>query len=129
MTLRAYLILMTITTLVVWLSFGIILLTVNPETTSWLGIGLFYVTLLIALTGTGSIIGFIIRFLFLKRELAVRSVLVSFRQGFLGALMICGLLFLFSRGFGSKLNIALLILGLTALEFFLLSFESDKLKV
>jgi len=128
MTLRTYLAMMIIATLMTWLGFGIIILNINPETTNWLGIALFYITLLIALTGTASIIGFIIRFLFLKHELIARSVFVAFRQGFLMALLLSSILFLFSRGFFSILNISLLILGITALEFLLLSLESDRLR-
>jgi len=128
MTLRTYLALMIIATLITWLGFGIVILTVNPETTNWVGIGLFYTTLVIALTGTGSIIGFVVRFLFLKHELIARSVFVAFRQGFLVAILLASILFLFSRGFFSLLNISLLILALTALEFLLLNLESDQLR-
>lgn len=128
MTLRTYLALMIIATLMTWLGFGIVILTVNPETTNWVGVTLFYTTLIIALTGTGSIIGFVIRFLFLKHELIARSVFVAFRQGFLVAILLASILFLFSRGFFSLLNISLLILALTALEFLLLNLESDQLR-
>jgi len=119
---------MIISTLVAWLGFGILILMVDPQTTTLFGIVLFYIALLIALTGTGSIIGFIVRFLFLKHELIVRSVFVAFRQGFLGAILISSMLFMFSRGVFSLLNIALLILSLTAFEFLLLSLESDRLR-
>ncbi len=128
MTLRSYLALMIIATLVAWLGFGIVLLTVNPEATSWLGLILMYLSLLVAVTGSGSIIGFIIRFLFLKHELIVRSVVVAFRQGFLSAILVCGVLFLFSRGLFSALSLGLLIVALTALEFFLLSLESEQIR-
>ncbi len=127
MTLRSYLALMTIATLAAWLGFGIVLLTINPETTNWLGLTLMYISLIVSVTGTASIIGFIIRFLFLKHELIVRSVVVAFRQGFLVAVLVCGVLFLFSRGLFSALSLALLIIALTALEFFLLSLESEHL--
>lgn len=126
MTLRMYLALMITATLAAWLAFGIVVLTINPDSTNWLGLGLFYATLLIALTGTGAVGGFVVRFLFLKRELIVRSVLVAFRQGFLMALLITIIFFLSSRQVLNLLNIILLILGLTALEFLLLSFESKQ---
>jgi hypothetical protein len=128
MTLKTYLALMIIATLVAWLGFGIVVLMVDPQSSNWLGIVLFYVTLIMAVTGTGSIIGFIIRFLFLKHELIVRSVLVAFRQGFFAAILISALLFIFSRDIFSWLNLGLLIVCLTALEFLLLSLESDRLR-
>lgn len=128
MTLRTYLALMIIASLVAWLGFGIVLLSVDPQTTSWIGVGLMYVSLIVAVTGTGSILGFIIRFLFLKHELIARSVLVAFRQGFLMAVLVAGILFLFSHSLFNALNVGLLIVALTALEFFLLSIETTTIK-
>ncbi len=128
MTLRAYLILMIIATLAFWLAFGIIVVNVDPQATSWTGLTLFYVLLVCALTGTGSIIGFVVRFLALRRELVARSVLVAFRQALLAALLIAAVLFLFSQRLFSWLNIGLLLVALSALEFFLLSSEHERLK-
>ncbi len=128
MTLRAYLMLMTIATLAFWLAFGGVIISVDPLTADALGLSLFYLTLLFALTGTGAILGFTVRFLALKQELVARSVLVAFRQALLAAILITAVLFLFSRQLFSWLNLGLLILALTAFEFFLLSYESDHLK-
>lgn len=128
MTLRTYLALMTVATLIAWLGFGIVLLTIDPGTTNWLGISLFYITLLICLMGTAAIIGFVIRFLFLKHELITRSVVVAFRQGFLVAILVTIILFFLSHRLFNILNVILVILGLTALEFLLLSLESDRSK-
>jgi hypothetical protein len=128
MTLRTYLALMIVATLIAWLGFGIVVLTVDPQVTNWLGIGLFYITLLISLSGSGAIIGFIVRFLFLKHELIARSVLVAFRQGFLAAIMITVILFFLSHQLFNTLNVILLILGVTTLEFLLLGLESERLK-
>ncbi|MCX6792539.1 MAG: hypothetical protein NTY12_00780 [Candidatus Falkowbacteria bacterium] len=128
MTLRTYLALMIIATLIAWLGFGIVVLTVDPQTTSWIGIALFYITLLISLSGSAAIIGFIVRFLFLKHELVARSVIVAFRQGFLAAVMITIIMFFLSHKLFNTLNVILLILGVTTLEFLLLGLESERLK-
>ncbi len=127
MTLRAYLILMIIATLAFWLAFGIIVLNVEPAGADWLSLGVFYLLLIFALTGTGSIIGFVIRFLALRRELVAKSVLVAFRQALLAALLVAAVLFLFSQKLFSWLNVGLLIVALSTLEFFLLSSEHQKL--
>jgi signal transduction histidine kinase len=129
MTLRTYLALMTVATLIAWLGFGIVVLTIDPTTTNWLGIGLFYITLLVCLMGTAAIIGFVVRFLFLRHELIARSVVVAFRQGFLVALLVTIILFFLAHNLFNTLNVILVILGLTALEFLLLSLESDRSKV
>ncbi len=127
MTLRAYITLMTIATLAFWFAFGIVVTTVDPTTAHTSGLLLFYGLLIAAITGTGALLGFTIRFLALKQELVVRSVLVAFRQALLAAILIAAVLFLFSRQLFSWLNLGLLILALSTLEFFLLSYESDKL--
>ncbi len=122
MTLRAYLILMIITTLICWVAFGFVLWTVNPEITNWIGFLLFYLSLFLALVGLSAIIGFLIRFVGLKRELAFHSVKEAFRQSFLFALLIVAVLFLLSKDLFTWLNLGLLIVGLSVLEFFLISY-------
>ena len=121
MTLRAYLILMIIATLICWFAFGFVLWTVNPEITNWLGFLLFYSSLFIALTGTTAIIGFLIRFKGLKHELVFRSAKTAFRQSFIFAFLITATLFLLSKDLFTWLNLILLVIGLSVLEFFIIS--------
>ena len=123
MTLRAYLIIMSITTLLCWSAFTFVLLNVNPETTNWLGFLLFYLSLFLSLVGAGALIGFVIRFIGLRRELVFRSVREAFRQSFLFSFLIIAVLFLLSKNLFSWLNLALLIIGLSVLEFFLISYR------
>ncbi len=123
MTLRSYLIIMLITTLLCWAAFIFVLWSINPEITNWLGFSLFYLSLFLALVGTGALIGFVIRFVGLKHELVFRSVRDAFRQSFLFSFLITAVLFLLSKNLFSWLNLALLIIGLSVLEFFLLSYS------
>ena len=125
MTLRSYLIIMTIATLLCWAAWGYILWTVNPEVTNWLGFLLFYVSLFLAVTGTAALLGFVVRFVALKKELAFRSVKEAFRQSFLFAALIVISLMLLSKGLFSWLNLLFLVIGLSILEFFLLSYEKS----
>ena len=83
MTLRTYIILMSIMSLLCWGVWVFILFLVNPETTNWIGFSLFYSSLFLAIVGTAAIIGFFIRFVLLKQELAFRLVKEAFRQSFL----------------------------------------------
>lgn len=121
MTLRVYLLLMTIATIIFWLALALIVLNTNPVTAEPSALGLFYLILTFAVTGTGAILGFLIRFLALKQELIAQSVLIAFRQALLGAVLVIGVLFLFSQQLFSWLNLSLLLLTLSALEFFMLS--------
>jgi len=125
MTLRAYLILMIISTLLCWSSFIFIIWTVNPEATNWIGFLLLYFSLGLSLVGATAIIGFIIRFIFLKRELVFNSVKEAFRQSFLFSFFIIIILLLLSRNLFSWMNLIFLVAGLSVLEFFLLSYAHN----
>lgn len=125
MTLRSYLILMTITTLVCWAAWAYVVFSVNPETTNWLGFVLFYLALFLSLAGSAAIMGFFIRFVALRRELLFRSVKDAFRQSFLFAFLLVASLFLLSQNLFSWLNLIFLIIGLAVLEVFLISYKKN----
>ena len=96
--------------------------------TNWLGLLLFYLSLFLAISGTAAIFGFTVRFVALRHELAFRSVIIAFRQSFLFAFLIVAVLFLLSRGLFTWLNLFLLIIGLTILEYFLISYKARNIK-
>jgi len=123
MSLRSYLIIMILADLLCWTMFAMVVWTVNPEITNWIGFLLFYLSLFLSITGTAAIIGFIIRFIGLRRELVSNSVKTAFRQSFLFAFFIIIILFLLSRDLFSWLNVGLLIIGLSLAEFFMLSYK------
>ncbi|KKR21313.1 MAG: hypothetical protein UT48_C0010G0061 [Parcubacteria group bacterium GW2011_GWE2_39_37] len=112
---------MLIATSLCWLGWGMILFTINPTTTNLLGFSLFFISLFLAITGTAAIIGFLVRFILLKHELAFRSVKDAFRQSFLFAFLMIAALFLLSKGLFSWTNLVFLIIGLSSLELFLIS--------
>lgn len=122
MPLRLYLLIMSVMTIFCWLVFGYIIWTVNPEVTNRVGFSLFYLSLFLSLSGTAAIIGFLIRFILLRHELIINTVKIAFRQSFLFSGFIVAVLFLLSRGLLTILNLLILIISLSALEFFLLSY-------
>ncbi|MBU0636589.1 MAG: hypothetical protein ABH818_00290 [Patescibacteria group bacterium] len=126
MSLRSYLIIMIAATLLCWIAFGIVILTVNPQITNWVGFLLFYVSLFLAIVGATAIIGFVIRFIGLRHELASDLVIAAFRQSFLFAFFIVIVLFLLARDLFGWLNMGLLIIGLSIVEFFLLSYKKNE---
>ncbi|MDD5291080.1 MAG: hypothetical protein PHZ04_03100 [Patescibacteria group bacterium] len=128
MTLRSYLIIMLLTTLVCWAAFIFILSTVNPEITNWLGFSLFYLSLFLSLSGSAAIVGFLIRFVGLRHELAFYSVKTAFRQSFLFAFLIVAVLFLLAYNLFTWLNLFFLVIGLSLLEFFLINYGSRRVK-
>jgi len=124
MTLKSYLTIMIITNFLCWIVWLFVIKTVNPEITNYLGFFFFYASLFLALSGLSAIIGFLIRFVFLKHELVLYSVKTAFRQSFLLSFLIVASLFLLSHELFTWFNLILLIAALSILEFFLLSCSS-----
>jgi len=113
--------LMTLATLVCWGAFTFVAGAVNPEITNWLGFSLFYLSLFLSVAGTAAIVGFLVRFVGLKQDLVLFSVKIAFRQSFLFAFLIVAVLFLLAHSLFTWLNLFLLVIGLSLLEFFLIN--------
>lgn len=122
MSLRLYLFIMSAMTAGCLAAFGYIILTVDPETTNKTGFFLFYLSLLLSIVGLAALIGFIIRFAVFRHELVINPVKTAFRQSFFFAGFIVAMLILLSRGLFSWFNAAVLVISLSLLEFFLLSY-------
>jgi len=120
MTLKNYLSVMSGLTIILWGLFALTMSLISPETTNWLGFLLFYLSLFLALAGTISILGFLFRFKFRHQSLIIQSVKTAFRQSFLFAFLIVSILWLLSQNLFSWLNLILLIIVISVLEFFLL---------
>ncbi len=126
MTLKTYLFFMTTSTILCWICFVCTILRINPETTNFIGIILFYLSLSLSLIGTAAIIGFIVRFIFLKHELAFYSVKEAFRQSFLFTALIVTSLILLSNNLFDWINLTLLVITLSVLEFLMLGYDDRK---
>lgn len=96
MTLRLYLILMSIGALVCWLAWFFVLGNVDPTQSGFFGLLFFYTSLFLALTGTFSVVAFLIKKIILKNdEIVFHHVKSTFRQGMLAAgTIILGLILL-----------------------------------
>ena len=125
MTLRSYLMMMFVATLLAAASWLAVAGMVDPMTTNNVGFLLFYLTLFITVMGIGSILGFVFRFVILRQHLAVNAVMISFRQAFLLAVFVWMTFWLLARGWFSWVNLTALALALGALEFLLISLRSD----
>lgn len=126
MTLKNYLWVMSVLTAVCWGIFIFVASLVDPTATNWLGFLLFYAALFVSLSGAIALIGFIIRFVALKKELVFNSVKVAFRQSFLFSLFIVLLLLLKSFYLLNLLNLFLLVIIFTILELFLVSYKKSR---
>ena len=126
MTLKNYLVVMSVLTAFCWGLFFFVASLVDPTGTNWLGFALFYLTLFVSLSGTISLIGFLMRFAARRQELAFNLVKKSFRQSFLLALFLIILLILKAQNLFNWLNLALLIVVFTILELFLATYKASK---
>ena len=95
MGLRSYLILMAIGTILCWVVWFLIIGNINPDQAGVVGFVLFYLSLFLSLTGTISVIGFLIRKKIDKNDIVVfHHVRHTFRQGLLLSFLILSALML-----------------------------------
>lgn len=96
MTLKQYLIIMSVGAFFCWLAWFFIIGSVDPKEAGIVGFLFFYLSLFLALAGTCAIIGFLIRKKITKDdEVVFRHVKRTFRQGiFISFAVIVGLLLL-----------------------------------
>ncbi|MCD4693909.1 hypothetical protein K8R62_00965 [bacterium] len=128
MTLKNYLILMSFSALLCWGAFFYVLLSIDPYLTNWIGLLLFYITLFFALSGSFAVLGFLTRFVVLKKDLVFHSVKIAFRQSFLFAFLVIAIFWLQSQNLLTWLNLFFLAGGLILLEFFWLNYNRSKIK-
>lgn len=121
MTLRRYLISMGITTLICWGAFIMVLFQIDPYTGGVIGLVLFFVSLFFSLWGTMSILGFGIRYIFLRNVVPFKYIGTSLRQALWFAILLCLTLFLVSQQLLEWWMSLLLVGGLTVLEGFFLA--------
>ncbi|HSR88975.1 MAG TPA: hypothetical protein VLK22_01055 [Candidatus Udaeobacter sp.] len=117
MTLRLYLILMSIGALICWLAWLFVLGNIDPQQSGFFGFIFFYTSLFLALAGTFSVIGFLIKKIILKSDQIVfHHVKSTFRQGMLAAGAIISGLILLQMKLLAWWNGILLILLFVAIE-------------
>ncbi len=126
MTLKNYLFVMSVLTAICWGIFIFVASLIDPTATNWWGYGLFYLALFLSLSGTTALMGFVFRFVALKKELAFNLVKVAFRQSFLFSSFIILLLILKSFQLFNWVNLLLLVIIFAILELFLISYKKSR---
>jgi hypothetical protein len=125
MSLKQYLLLMVAATLATYILFLMVLYFFDPENSGILGIIFFYVSLGLALVGTLSIVGLLVRVLFTSEKRMYRKVITSFRQSLLLSILIITALVLQRAHILSMLAIVFLVVALVLIETFFLSKTSS----
>ncbi|KKW31833.1 MAG: hypothetical protein UY76_C0049G0005 [Candidatus Uhrbacteria bacterium GW2011_GWA2_52_8d] len=110
---------MALATVAAWISWAVVLHGVDPTRSEILGLLLFYVTFVMALFGTISLGGLLIRLWRSDTELPSRMAVRSLRQGILLTLLFTGSLLLFSQGWFRwwTMLLVIIIVGFVELAF------------
>ncbi len=116
MNLKKYLLAMSILSLVSWAIFIFLINTINPESSDYLGFFIFYYSFFVALSSSLIILSFLI-----KKKFNIGSNKKSFRQSLLISILITAILFMLAESLFSWLNIGLLILILSIIEYSLIN--------
>jgi hypothetical protein len=110
MNLRQYLVLMSIGTILCWVSWFFVVFKISPLDAGFIGIFSFYFSLFLSIVGTFSVFGFLIRIAILKDdEVVFRHVRHTFRQSIFIATVITIVLLLLSKQLLFWWNAAVLI--------------------
>ncbi|MFA6096458.1 MAG: hypothetical protein WC788_02400 [Candidatus Paceibacterota bacterium] len=121
MTLRTYLTLNVLSTIICFVAWALIVLNVDPNNTGFPGLVVFYLSLFFALSGLFSFLGFWARRKIVLNKAEFSQVGISFREGVLLSFMFVGMLFLKSIELLNTYNAALFIFGISLLEFYFMS--------
>ncbi|MBU4332154.1 hypothetical protein KKD19_02200 [Patescibacteria group bacterium] len=120
MSIKNYLSLMFLATVICWVAFGMVLNYIDPQEAGFVGFALFYISLLFSLTGLLSLVGLVFRSRFSNAPVFQR-VHASFRQAIWFSGLVVFLLFLQGLKVLEWWNIVLFVLFLALLEFFFIS--------
>ena len=121
MSFRSYLIFMTLATLTAWIAWAVVIHGVDPTRSGTLGFLLFYITFVMALFGTISLVGLLVRLWRSHSELPSRMAMRSFRQGILLTVLFASSLLLFSQGWFRWWTMLLVIVIVAFVELAFLS--------
>lgn len=120
MTLKKYLILMGLASLICWLSWLTALYFIDPAVSGTIGFLCFYSSLFFSLLGTFSLFGLIFRLFVKRQELPYKHIGISLRQSLWFAILVTLSLALLGETLFTWWSIGLLISGLIILEGFFL---------
>jgi len=130
MGLRSYLILMAIGTILCWVVWFLIIGNINPDQAGVVGFVLFYLSLFLSLTGTISVIGFLIRKKIDKNDIVVfHHVRHTFRQGLLLSFLILSALMLLQFKMLNWLTGALVVILFLIIESIIFANRKHKNKI
>ncbi len=127
LSVRSHIIFMLLATVVAWICWLVVILTVNPLDVAAWGFGLFYITLFLSLFGSFAILGFTLRSIIsFRRSTSRYRVTTSLRQGFLWALAMIIVLVLQGQRLLSLWIFGLIVIIFALLELSIVSMQQER---
>jgi hypothetical protein len=120
MSLKKCLIFLASLTVLSWIVFLFLLFKLNPESSDWASFLLFYFSLFLSLSGSLNLLSFIIKRKISKKAFSVHLIESSFRQSFLLSFFIITILLMLAENLFSWLNILIIIIILSIIEYALI---------
>jgi hypothetical protein len=125
MTVKKYLFLLIVVTIVSWALWFLVVTFIDPSTGASLALSLFYLTLFLSLLGTLTLLGYGLRLLTARQEMTRQRLNIALRQGVLFSLLVNICLFFKAHDKLSLITVLLTILILSLIEFFFLSLRGQ----
>ena len=129
MRFKDFVILMGMMTAVAWIAWGVVLFSIDPTKAGSLGFFLFYLTLVISLIGTLTLVGTGARFVLQKDELLSRLVVRSFRHSILLSFLLVASIILLSWQLFTWWLMFLFIMVLALVELIFISLKGSGRRV
>jgi hypothetical protein len=112
---------MAVATSVAFMGWGLVLLYIDPSSSGYMGITLFYLTLFLGLMGFFTLISFSLKRWISNNEVIFSYIASSFRQGFWLAVIIVGLLLMQGARILNWWDALLFIASISLLELYFIS--------
>lgn len=111
--------LIVIASVISWFSWILVVLNLDPYESTGLGLGLFFISLILSLIGTFTIILFFLKKLRSQHEVFIKHIMISLRQGILLSITTNICLAFLMLGLLRIWNGLLIVIIITLLEFYL----------
>ncbi|HQF57155.1 MAG TPA: hypothetical protein PK831_01475 [Candidatus Magasanikbacteria bacterium] len=126
MNLKQYLIIMLLGTVFCWISWVFVIINIDPFQDSGIGFTFFYFSLLLALIGTISVISFLLRNSFSKKNLPMfRHIQKSFKDSLIISSLIVLMLFLQGQNYLNSWNVIIFLFAILLGVIFLWSSKNN----
>lgn len=125
MTTRGFSLIIFLGTVISWINFLAVLFYIDPYQAGLPGLIFLYLSAILAFIGTLYLIGYLLRKRFVRYQPSFQRLRVAWRQAIWFTTLLVGLVYLYHNNLLTFLNLILLVVILTVLEFFFISYKKE----